>query len=430
MANPHTITLTSAAEQIGVDSDTYQIILVFTVDTDSTNQTHTFADKSLVILDRGKSKWEYDLEDTLIAPQTERLKISDKDGYLTGLLFDLSAEQAATQKQFTVEIKRTGTQVFKGTTLEDSIEAVLIESTGSSYELIFEAMPDTQILNNLGLFDSKTSDTLDPLSYGSAVTKQIQTVILDCYKKVNSGVSLEVDQNWLFSGTEILGVATIADRPFSELHQEMDPIFQSNTYAIGNLSDVLKHYAQAFGCYTGFIDFDNVFFRKLFHYDSGNTQTLGTVLSVKSQYLFNKIDFIRLIDAGNQAVKDSTGIYTEIESKKLDIDDPFFINGVFGDDMTFIKNGGTDYGLEDIEDGDFQGSAQPYDETFTAYWANFRGDITKLRTEEFEVVGVDYTITKSFTYSLEGNTFKYQPIFLEIDWEAGTSKIRALNLGV
>ena len=425
--NPYTITLTSAAEAIGIDSDTYQMILVFTVDLEASVQTHSFADKNLVIMDRGKSTWEYDLEDALITPQMERIKISDPDGYLTGLLFDLSAEQAATQKQFTVEIKRTGTQTFKGKSLEDSVEAVLVDSSSSAYELSFEAMPDTDVLNETGLYDSRTASILDPLSYGVAAIKPIQTVILDIYQLVNSGVSLTVQQNQTYDGTEIGGVGTIADRPFSELQQKMDPIFQDDDYGLGSVADVLKLYATNFGCYTGFTNFDNVFFRKLFHYDSGNTQTLGAVFSVKSQYLFNLIKFVRLIDIDN-TVTNTAGSYTEIVSRKLDVDDSIQQNADL--EITRIANGGTDYKLEDTTDSDVPGGVQEYDKILVDFWFRFRGNIGRLRTEEFVVSGVDYDITKVFTYTLEGNAFRYQPIFLEIDWEKAQTKIRALNLGV
>lgn len=429
--NPYTITLTSAAEEIGTDSDTYQMILVFTVDLEASVQAHSFADKNLVIMDRGKSTWEYDLEDALIAPQMERIKISDPDGYLTGLLFDLSAEQAATQKQFTVEIKRTGTQTFKGKSLEDSIESVLIDSANGSYELSFEAMPDTDVLNNTGLYDSRKGTILDPLGYGASAVQFATAIITDIYEVVNAGVNVTIDNNWLFGGNEIGGPGSIADRPFTEVKIKTDGLFQVDTYALGNLSDTLKHLARQFGSFTGFNSFDEAFFRRLFHYDTGNTQTLGTVLSVRSQYLFNKMEFFRLLDPATAAVIGVEGSYTELENKKFDIDDPFFnTGGTDGPTQSIILNGGTDYLLEDIEDDDWQVATAAYQITFLGFWARFRGNIGRLRTEEFVVNGVDYDITKVFTYTLEGNAFKYQPIFLQIDWEKAQTKIRALNLGV
>jgi hypothetical protein len=159
MANPYTITVTFAERDINSEStpDTYDLILTFTVNADSTNEAYTDSDKNLKILDAGELTWEYDLNDSLLVPSVIQLTLSDKDAYLEGLLFGTTAQQIATEKNFKVEIQINNVTKFLGFALETSI--VVNPDTN---ELTFRAAPQIDVLNKTAAYDSNGLP-LDPI---------------------------------------------------------------------------------------------------------------------------------------------------------------------------------------------------------------------------------------------------------------------------
>jgi len=415
MPDPYTITITSAAENINNTPETYQLILTLTVQLNAANETYSFADKSLVILNHGKTRWEHKIEDGLVTPASMDFVISDPTGYLRGLLFGTSAQEVATDKQFVVEVKLDGTNEFTGTAVEDGITATLInDSTVDSYLVKFVAYPRTDTMIKTMLYDGATA--LNPFTYTEDVFESLEDMITDLWQLVDGGITVDFSQEWIWAGEDVAGGYDEEDVTFDDLEVIPDHIYFDSSRSISNCGEALRMFAVDYGAYTGLIDETTAFFYSLFQYDAGNTQTLGTVLSKTEGYIFNLLDFIRIESVAPEAVNTSSGTFTEIEGRFIDYDFPIYVG---------LRSIGGVTSMNDVKSTLIGGTYANAEAHFCDWWFAFRGDITKLRTDEFEVVGVDYVFTKNFSH----NSFKYQILELEKNWETGTSKIKALNLG-
>lgn len=410
MPNPYTIILTQAAENINNTSDTYQLILTFTVDLDAANQAHTFVDKSLLILDHGKTKWAYKIEDNLVSPQSQGFSISDPTGYLRGLLMGTSSEQAATQKQFDIDLKLNGTSIFQGLTVEDNTTCKLIENTAGSYIVKFTAFPkNIEEVFKKNLYTA-TGTAVNPFGYTNGVHELLTDIIDDIWQLMNSSITVDYNQHWLFRDAS----PPPTDITFAELgYFPNEHFFSGPLDGIETCGDLLKRYCLEFGCFTGLKDYDNAFFTQLFFYDSGSTQSLGKVHSKVEGYIWNLLYYVQTTVLGSPTIR-AAGTYTKaIENQNLIITDA--IASIVVDATT----AGLDQGKE------AGGSYLPLGNIISNFWFNNRGDIKVMRTDEFLVDGVTYDFTLHFT----DDGFNYQIIEMEKNWETGQSIIKALNLG-
>lgn len=156
----YTITLTEPAHEMPEGSDTYSLILTLTVDDTASNESYNFSEKSINILDAGEFELEYDLDDPLLVPGTITISLHDGVGYLHSLLF----ENALIEPSFKVEIKINGTNEFVGYSIVDSIDSNAIHELNSVYEIIFTALPRTDVLNRTRVYDENGLHR-DPLNY-------------------------------------------------------------------------------------------------------------------------------------------------------------------------------------------------------------------------------------------------------------------------
>ncbi len=410
MPDPYTITLTQAAENINNTPDTYQLILIFTVDLSAANQAHTFAAKSLLILDHGKTKWAYRMEDNLVSPQSQGFVISDPTGYLRGLLMGTSSEQVATRKQFDMNLKLNGTSVFQGRAVEDGMTCELIESTAGSYVVKFTAFPiEIEAVFKKNLYTA-TGVAVNPFSYTTGVHELLTDIIDDIWQLMNAGITVDYNQHWLFQEA-IPGVTNI---PFAELgYFPTEHFFDGPLDGIETCGDLLKRYCLEFGCFTGIKDYDNAFFTQLFFYDSGSTQSLGKVHRKIEGYIWNLLYYVQTTVLGSATIR-AAGTYTKaIENQNL----------IITDAMASVVEDATTTSMDESKEAG--GSYQLFGNTISEFWFNNRGDITVTRTDEFLVDGVTYDFTKHFTH----DSFKYQIIEMEINWKTGQTNIKALNLG-
>lgn len=171
MPDPYTITINFTQEDINNTPDTYDLIFVFTVNLNAANQVHTSASKNLIIKHHGSLDWDFDLEDSLLMPGDLTLLIADQDEYLAGLLFGLSSEQAATEKDFKVEIKVNGTTDFLGDVVDDEIEF-----NHATKILSFRSIPKTDLINKTAIYDDEGLP-LDPLSQSSGASVTVTAAV-------------------------------------------------------------------------------------------------------------------------------------------------------------------------------------------------------------------------------------------------------------
>ena len=142
MALPYTVTVTFDVENVNNTPDTYQLILTFTVDIEGTTRAETNKQRNIEITDHGELEWMFKIEDRLLTPGELSLQISDPDEYISGLMFGLTAEQAATRKQFEVELLINGTTEFLGFAVEDQMSF-----DHATFLLDFVAVPEIDIIN-------------------------------------------------------------------------------------------------------------------------------------------------------------------------------------------------------------------------------------------------------------------------------------------
>lgn len=415
MPDPYTITLTSTAEQVGIDSDTYQLILVFTVDLNAANQAHTFATKSLTITDPGITDWSYDLDKLLVVPANQTFILSDAVGYINGLLFGDSAEEAATRKSFSVEVKRTGTSVFKGLAFDNNITSISSDNTNDSHIIKISASPDTQKLAISPLFDDGGT-RVDPFGYFGALTHRTFIQELDTlFGQIDSGIThaagdIDLRCSWVFKG-EFAG-PLFHDFTIDELTVSLD-IYFTDSYEAATLADVLKMYAFQFGCFTGVLNSDKAFFKELFFYDSSSTQTLGKIWEWERNYKFRTIEWTKIVD-GLGAAEGEDGTETSLTQKRIK-------KFILYDSMQGTEGGDTYT--------DFTVKTPTVDATFrnpvdavSLFWYTFRNSIVNSRVDRFVVSGVDYDITKDFQHDSKN----YNPVSVRINWATAKTTIEGL----
>lgn len=423
----YSITLSSSVDTV-VNSETYQLKLIFTVDLTASNESYTFGDKNIVIMDHGKTEWGYDVEDALLMPQSLNIKISDKDGYVDDLLFGTGAVPVAIDKKFRAEIYINGSLEFKGNAIEDSMTSIEIINIGSdtSYEISFQAYPELDLLNKKTIYDGSTA--INPFSYSAGTSELITDMIDSCWQVLNAGITVTYDQDWLFSGDRYVPASPPNAHDgfvFTDLELKVDPIWFDSNRNVNSVGDVLKLLAKDYGCFTGLKNFNDAFFKKLFKYDSGNTQSLGDIISYEKFYRYSLIDYARM-----QSTLPSTwaeaGTFTLLEGRYMEID-----QYAYDPDGKILRAeivGGGEAGTYKIPrayDPDWQSVYGDINQLLVDFWFRFRGDITKIRADKMVVIGVTYDILKNFTY----NGFKYQIINMIKDFEQGTTEIIALNLG-
>ena len=173
MPQPYTITVTFAAEDINNTSDTYQLILTFEVDLSASNQAHSDSDKSLVILDHGKTKLDLNFDDLLLLPSEMEISISDSADYLHDILYGTSAEALALDKKFKVVVQLNAADEFIGHAIENTLSYDMGNKVFS-----FKVASRTDILKETLVFDD---DGLaqDPLDYTKESTDNITALAID-----------------------------------------------------------------------------------------------------------------------------------------------------------------------------------------------------------------------------------------------------------
>jgi len=142
----------------------------------------------------------------------------------------------------------------------------------------------------------------NPFGYNFTSLYLYQSLIEDIFQLVNPSLmaaddSLEIVHDWKFWSGRFISPGFdgcyLQDNDLSELTSSPRALYLDNQAAINNCGDVLRKLAQDFCSFTGLISYDKAFFKKLFHYDSSNLQTV-TVLSRSKGYRYNIIDYVKV----------------------------------------------------------------------------------------------------------------------------------------
>jgi len=388
----YNITLASDVQSIA--GNTIQVIITFAVNSTGSNQSHSFTDKGIKILNAGKLKWAYDIEDLFMVPSTFDFVLGDMNGYLDSLFFDGTSEGTLTNKRPSVRMVINGNSVFIGNVAEDGIEyseskrqvklqvspntdkinkklvyyediynftiteaisvmpqigdlysnnyimfeVYQINVTSNLSELIFLRKPgyagepvnsgtlgrDTGSGDETLYFGSYIKEVINPFSYIWNSSKRIITIIQDIFRLVNYSITypntLKIIHNWQFQGVRNAGNVYLNDINFTELYQFVNPLFWDSGREIKTCGDILKKLAVDWCAFTGMINDELAFFKKLFYFDSANTQEV-TVLDREKSYKSNLVDYVKVstnIGVSDTAEPYKEGVFNQIEDRGLE----------------------------------------------------------------------------------------------------------------
>lgn len=311
-----TLTYTFPIQRID-DENTIQLVMVFQQTFTTGSPSYTAAEKGLRVLEYDKLEMSYDLEDALLVPSKFSLTIGDPQGEFDEIFFGGNGTRGyQTDKQATCTIKVNGINKFIGQIIEDSIELDMATKT-----IKFDAAPKTDAINKRMVYDDTGTVALNPFGFTSSSYYSIVYILEQIFSLINPAISypdsLEIIHDWQFKGQRDAGGAYVNDIVFTELQQLIDPLFFINQYGISNCGDVLKKFAVDWCCFTGLISYDKAFFKKLFHYNSNNLQTVN-VYGWKKGYRYGLIDYVKLttgIASVNEPYEE--GVFTELEDRYL-----------------------------------------------------------------------------------------------------------------
>lgn len=358
MANPHIKTYQFRDKQLG-NGDEIRLTIAITINAEGTTETIISEDENVFITDIGRKEEDYDFEDTLLSPAFYSAVLSAiENGSFQKYFFDEGEavfEDAEKTALVTVDIKYSGTTTwvndFTGNVIIDSLEY-----NPDSTRFDFEAAPDMSILSNTMLFDLE-DNPINPFGYEmsdppqpGAFYQPIKTILLDAYKLINPSLTesdILIEHDWNFYGEwfdEEQNPYNVTDITLDEVEVDIYSLFFDQTYGITSVADVLIRLAQEFGCFTGMLSRDKVFFKKLFDTASAYEYNLDdeAYFDYRKKYKFNPVTYVKV------TVRESVWIFST----------PGYVDYNF-----YVAEAGTFTGLKD--------SFKEIDTlTIAAIWAN------------------------------------------------------------
>ena len=309
----YTITITFPVQKVN-DVDTIQAILEFTSSGSGSNQSYTAAQKNLRIENYGRLEIAYDFEAALLIPGKYSLTIGDADNYLDDLFF--GPVNTSIDKQAKLTIKVNGVNKFIGKVLEDSIGS----GTGTP-RCSFDAAPRMDIINKKMVYDAD-GNPINPLGYGSTDYIPIWSILEDIYQLVTPTLAyptqLNIIHDWQFHGKRSTDDCYLNNIIFDNLYESVHELFFDNTFSISTCGDVLRKIAIDWCAFTGMISEDMAFFKKLFHYNANNVQTVK-VLDHRKKYKYGLIDYVKFeTDFADPYQPYEEGIFTGLKDRYIE----------------------------------------------------------------------------------------------------------------
>lgn len=296
------------------ETDTIQLVMEFVISNIANGVDYNAKDIGLRVLNYGKLDLSYELEDAFLTPSKYTLVIGDARGHLNNFFFG-SGDYTNYNKQALVTLKVNGVSKFIGRIVEDSIDY--------DYDRMivrFNSAPQTDVLNKRMIYDEE-DNALNPLGYSPTTYRMVRQILEDAYKLVNSSISysndsLEVIHDWNFQGLRTVNGCFINTIGFDEIYQLVDPLFFDTSFGLRTIGDMLRKLAVDWCSFTGMISHDKAFFKKLFHYNENNIQTVK-VDGWKKGYRYGLIDYVKVsTNISGEGVYDE-GVFTELEGRYL-----------------------------------------------------------------------------------------------------------------
>jgi hypothetical protein len=200
--------------------------------------------------------------------------------------------------------------------------------------------------------------------------------------------------------------------------------------------ELLKAMALELISYVGMINNEQAFFKRLYYYDPTDEQTISNVLTRKMTYQQELTTAISVKDMEMaQILSDAQTIYYlpsrnvfSISTKKKEIQTylTFYdYAGGSGGSLSAYR-GGDEYSITSAKDSTVCNDYKPSFWLIANAWYSALNKLGNFRTDEMTVNVVTVHPTKCFIFS----GCKYQPIYVEKDWENHITTIKAIFLGL
>jgi len=221
-------------------------------------------------------------------------------------------------------------------------------------------------------------------------------------------------------------------------------LFTSDAFGISNLGDVLRAISKDFFAFTGMLHKERPFFRKIDYYDSGDLQTLATVLKRIELHTLDRYSFVENTytydtdktkrysygdptDLSDQHLSQESFIAT-IQSRETTAASGNQVHDFFETTTAYVI--ATTQGVSfkdptlDFGEGDYY-NWKPNLNLLPRLWWRLFGKDSTMRLEELTVTGVGYNFLKNFEY----DSGEYNIIGMEKDWGKEITKITAIRRG-
>jgi hypothetical protein len=413
-----------------------RLSLAFTVVAAGTNSTRFCTDYGLYVKSHGSLNIGRELDDNLLTVGQYSFSIHDSQDYLYDLLFD-TAELYDRKALVTLEVAyssapSTYVMRFSG----NLVTPIDYDPDSKTFE--FVASPRTDQLKSIVLHDDSAERlAYNPLNYTITTysgakgktyslftdNKKIVDVIHDCFKKINASCSLTVQHSWDFISTKDSTAYSINDL-YVGITTALHPNWLGQTFGTGNvfynienLDDLVKKVAFAFFSMIGMLDNNRVIIKELFVYNSGNTQTLGTVKKFKKSYKTDPIDHVMITSRLYGKNIDNASGYDEKFSKifygrgktntrkganVIDEQIVFWQDATVGNGYSdlFMLIGGTPYAIESVSRTDRRSGL--FAQFLASSYYLLRQQNGETKVDSITAQGIGYDFMKDFAYGGRG----------------------------
>jgi hypothetical protein len=302
--------------QTTLASDPLTLSLVFNTNLRDRDVTVQAKDHGILVKQWGVKEDRYDLDDQLLVPGTLDMVIADSQGFIENFVAGSSTVSYSTDKNFYVKILLGSSEEFTG-----NASVTTIDYNHATGELKFTAISDTTILNRQMLYN-ESGEAINPFGFAPRSVYNIAYILQQAYRMVDSSITspdtMEVVHDWTFAGERDTAPYWVYGFEFSDIMQESDDLFFDNRKGISTLGDLLRKLAVDWCAFTGMTTNKRAFFKKLFHYNPSNLQTLGDVLHHSTSYKYDTYDWIKCFGGNGDSNEPYTrGTYTTLQDKFL-----------------------------------------------------------------------------------------------------------------
>ena len=205
--------------------------------------------------------------------------------------------------------------------------------------------------------------------------------------------------------------------------------FDDDANGLKTLGDVLRSLARDWFCYSGMVHQERAFFKRMYTYESGNTQALGTVLDKVTRYRFGLIDYVKMTSKNSTLVKFfDAGVFTSLVNRVLKVDNviPTFwldVGGISFSNIPISAGGADDcFEAKDPILDDTTTGWEPHGKLLARLYLDSRDTMNKNREVTFTAVGVGYDVLQSVNHESEG----FWTVGLKKDFSAGVSVLKCI----